>query len=426
MDNTIFTESEKEKVKTIVSNIIDYHIKTTSDRTVRNVLSQIKNDADLFNLLIESILRFLTPEKLLIENIITETTTSLDTEYEKYLKKWFYENIYINPRIIRLTHQILFNQEVSEKMLDKFYNHLYSILDESFNNINLNHDNNNNETIITEEFFLTTTISFLIHTKLGLTLLSVIGFTLFNILALEYRWYNRLWLKFTGYIKSLGELLKDVQKENITIEKFFDNIPPECFKKFKDIEKILQKDIGILGVGIKDPKELEHYSPEVLDKIKKKLLSMDFTKWGVWNKNIIKQTKATDCTIRYMISNLGIALTLFYKCLYKNHQLKILNDILNIKSHDLLMSKGDILDVFAQTIDTVCLSKYKEFKKQFKFILDVIDAIYKDDYQAKSTYIQLIIDTINKAQKEGEQLLKKIDKNRNSRRNDNKFNNPKK
>jgi hypothetical protein len=150
------------------------------------------------------------------------------------------------------------------------------------------------------------------------------------------------------------------------------------------------------------------YKQEILDKLRKKLMRMDIFA-GVYDRVKIAKSKGTLCTIRYFISMTGVLLYTYYHCLAKNGNLKLLNEILKIKADDIVTTDSDILDAIAESVPNVCMAKYKDFTKVLKFTVEIIKTIYKDlDPELYSQLLNELLQTIDKAHREGQRLLKKI------------------
>jgi hypothetical protein len=318
-----------------------------------------------------------------------------DLEKQIELEKFFFYYDLL-PTIIESVHSTVFSKEFKLNLEEQINN----IADEIIKRLRASQDFKQID-IVLEDLSLAFW-GFLFKASLITGIVTFI-----TIIALLFRVPQRLVLSVSSVLKKIGEYLKDIQKDNLTITEFFQNIPPDCLKEFTDIYPDLKLPT-LDPYRFKSEVELQMYKQEILDKLRKKLMRMDIFA-GVYDRVKIAKSKGTLCTIRYFISMAGVLLYTYYHCLAKNGNLKLLNEILKIKADDIVTTDSDILDAIAESVPNVCMAKYKDFKKVLKFTVEIIKTIYKDlDPELYSQLLNELLQTIDKAHREGQRLLKKI------------------
>jgi TusA-related sulfurtransferase len=399
---------DEKNIKNIISSLLLSTLNELRQVNPNKQIEQIIESKDF----IDTVTNIIYEEfriRELVENFdkILEQHKYDDLEKQIELEKFFFHYDLL-PTIIEGVYSTVLDKEFKRRLEER----IDSVIEETIQKL---HNSNERPVFIAEDFSFDFW-GFLF--KASMTLGAIIVIT---VIALLFRIPQRLILSVSSVLKKIGEYLKDIQKDNLTITEFFQNIPPECLKEFSDLWPDL-KVPTLDPYKFKSETELQLYKQEILDKLRKKLMHVDIFR-GVYDKVKIAKSKGTICTIKYFISMTGVLLYTYYHCLAKNGNLKLLNEVLKIKADDIVTTDSDILDALADSVPNVCLAKYKDFKKVLKFTTEVIKTIYKDlDPELYSQLLNELIQTIDKAHREGQRILKKVqprDRSDNNNRNRN-------
>jgi len=246
----------------------------------------------------------------------------------------------------------------------------------------------------------------------ALTVLKIItaGGLLFGFLYLIgsiFRIPQNIILSISNGIKKIGEYLKDIQKQNLRITEFFQNIPPECIKEFKDV-------LPELNLRVYDPVKLKSEDLDTIDKskydeyvekLRKKFINILHFRRGLYDKSLLALSKGTECTLHSYISAIGIVLTTFYNCLKKSNDIDKLSQLLNIEPADIVSTDAQIMELFAKSVKDNCYSIYKQFKNMIKFLNDILEILYKEKYPDKyQQFLTELIEIITIAHEKGKKL----------------------
>jgi len=403
----------KEELKQIIYEqtitFLNYIYDQIPQSKTKQLLEQVINDQDtsFIHYIIDKILENPKIESLLNYAVVLNEQYKFDTVDKQIELKKFFITFDLLPVLYEQLQKQLYNtryiyeteKNINDKLSTGIENIINTIISKNIDNP-VEYLKLIEEQILNEDIFLTLA-PYLFKGTIIIAILSIV-----SLIMLIFRIPARLVLSVSSALKKIGEYLKDIQKDNLTITSFFENIPPECLREFTDLWPELNRPT-LDPYKFNSEQELQKYKQEILDKLRKKLMRMDVTR-GIYNKLQIAKSKGTLCSVRYFISMTGVLLLTYYHCLAKNGNIKLLNELLKIKSDDIVATDSDILDTLAESIPNICLTKYKDFKKMLKFTNELIKTIYKDiDPELYSKLSLELIQTIDKAHKEGQKLIKK-------------------
>ena len=413
--------SEEEKIKNLIKSVfLSTLYSFCESKNNDSLFRAVVNNPELVNSIVENVY-----ESRIIQNLISRASFLLEQHQLDSIEKQIeLEQLFIRLDLLPIIHEsisnLIFSAEYLSSILTESNESISNLIDRIIKKI-LAKENpydksliNEIEDILNEDLVSVGTASsiMVLIPKIAL-IISVL--TIITLVLLVFRVPGRIVISVSSALKRIGEYLKDIQKDNLTITEFFENIPPECLKEFSDIWPEL-KQPALDPYKFASEFDLTNYKQEVLDRLRKKLMRVDILR-GIYDRVKIAKSKGTLCSVRYFISLTGVLLYTYYHCLAKNGNLRLLSDLLKIKADDIVTTDSDILDAFAEAVPNMCLAKYKDFKKVLKFSTQVIKTVYKElDPELYSKLMNELLQTISKAHKEGERLLRKMQPRDNNER----------